>query len=120
LAQDLGIDSVVFRKMEVSDYNRSVAFPEGSIESKEKKTPSACLSGWFNLVLRPEGNVSACGEVHRMPIGDSNQLTLKELWLSQQMMNIRLLGKYGQLQKLYEACQSCPFYKENIDWMKSS
>ena len=31
------------------------------------------------------------------------------------MMNMRLLGKYGQIQKIFKVCQTCLFYDENIN-----
>lgn len=117
LAGRLGVHSVLFRRMQVSDYNRAIAFPE---DDREQRSPPVCLSGWFNMVLMPDGKVSACGEVLKMPIGDFNKLDLKELWASERMMNIRLLGKHGKIQKMYDVCQSCPYYSENMAWMQDA
>ena len=50
----------------------------------------------------------------RCILGDFDKWSLKQLWLSTHMMNMRLLGKYGHIQKMYKACQTCPFYDENI------
>jgi hypothetical protein len=49
-----------------------------------------------------------------MHLGDFGKMSFKQLWLSGHMMNMRLLGKYGQIQKMFKACQTCPDYDENI------
>jgi hypothetical protein len=36
------------------------------------------------------------------------------------MMNMRLLGKFGELQKQHQACQVCPFYQKNIKRMEDA
>ena len=50
-----------------------------------------------------------------MPVGDFSPWSLQTLLLSTEMMNVRLLGKYGQIQKMYQACQTCPSYQKNIE-----
>ncbi len=116
LASQLGVNAVHFRKMAVSDYNREIALPDGSPDAVEKRTPSLCLSGWFNLVLKLDGKTSAstCTNIHGLHFGDIDKLSLKEIWFSQHMMNVRLLGGFGQIQKMFKACQTCSFYVENV------
>ena len=115
LALRLGVNSVYFKKMNVHAYNQEIALPESSIRSEEKRTPPACLNGWFYLIVKSEDvNTSTCCRIPRMPFGDLDQWSLKQFWLSPQMMNMRLLGKYGRIQKMYKACQTCPSYDENI------
>ena len=53
-----------------------------------------------------------------MHLGGFDKGSLKELWLSTHMMNMRLLGKYSYIQKMYKACQTCPFYDDNIERAK--
>lgn len=55
-----------------------------------------------------------------MPVGDFNELDLRELWSSERMMNVRLLEKRGKIQKVYDVCQSCLFYGESMTWMRDS
>lgn len=114
MASQLGVDSVHFKRMNVHAYNKEIALPEGAIEGEGKRTPPLCLNGWFNMGINSEGNTSTCCRVYKMPMGDFDKLSLKGLWSSPHMMNMRLLGKYGHIQKMYKACQTCPYYERNI------
>lgn len=115
LASQLGV-TVYFKEMNVHPYNREIALPEGSIEGENKRTPPACLNGWFYMVIRLDGSVSVCCRVHQMRLGDVDKMSLKQIWLSKDMMNMRLLGKYGYIQKMFKACQTCFFYDKNMQW----
>ena len=84
------------------------------LEGEEKRTPPACLNGWFYMIVKSDGSTSICCRIHQMHLGDFDKGSLKQLWLSTHMMNMRLLGKYGQIQKMFKACQTCPYYDENI------
>ncbi|MBF0504772.1 MAG: radical SAM protein [Candidatus Omnitrophica bacterium] len=117
LASQLGVNSVYFKRMDVHDHSRGIALPDtpqAGLKSEGKRTPPACLNGWFYVIVNSEGFISICCLIHRMPLGVFDKVTLKKLWSSKRMMDIRLLGKYGHVQKMYKACQACPFYDENI------
>ena len=121
LASRLDVDSLCFEKMNVHTYNRGIALPEdpmSDIGGEEKRTPPECLHGWFYLIIKADDIASTCCRIHQMHLGDFDKWSLKELWLSLHMMNVRLLGKYGQIQKMYKACQTCPYYDKNIKRMQ--
>ncbi|MCK4830407.1 SPASM domain-containing protein, partial [bacterium] len=120
LASRLGVNWVLFRKMNIRSYNRKIAPQNGAcqVPGEEKRTPSACLNGWFYLTLRLDGKTSYCYRFHQTHPGDINKVSLKKFWLSRQMMNMRLLGKYGYLQKKFKECQRCPFYDKNIQCLQ--
>ena len=56
------------------------------------------------------------GSPRRCPLVILIKNLLKQLWLSTPMMNMRLLGKYGRIQKM---CQICPCYEENINLLRA-
>jgi MoaA/NifB/PqqE/SkfB family radical SAM enzyme len=104
--------------MNVHEYNKGIALPEGAmldLEREEKRSPPSCLSGWFIMQRHVDHFTTYCCRIPTMMLDDSNKLSLKELWYSQKMMNMRLLGKYGHIQKMYKVCQTCPFYSNNIE-----
>ncbi len=121
LASRLGVNFVYFKRMNVHAYNRDIALPEGSmsdLEGERKRTSSACLNGWFNMVVSSNDDTSTCCRISKMNFGDFDKWPLKQFWFSPQMMNMRLLGKYGQIQKIYKTCQTCPYYDKNIKRMQ--
>lgn len=113
MAFQLGVNRVDFVKMNVHDFNKEIALPGGGSNVENKRTPRSCLNGWFNMVINSDGHTSTCCRIHKMPLGDFDQMSLKGIWSSSHMMNMRLLGKYGQIQKMYQACQTCIYYVEN-------
>ncbi|MBF0571241.1 MAG: radical SAM protein [Candidatus Omnitrophica bacterium] len=117
LVSKLGINRISFERMNLHDYNQEVALPEGPIadlEGEEEKTPPICLNGWFYMLAR-DGHISTCCRTYQLPLGD---LSFKQHWLSPQIMSMRLLGKYGRMQKMFKACQTCVYYDENIQRSK--
>jgi MoaA/NifB/PqqE/SkfB family radical SAM enzyme len=73
------------------------------------------LNGWFYVIIKLDGHTSTCCRIHKMYLGGSAQWSFKKIWSSRHMMNMRLLGKYGHIQKMFkEACQTCPHYEANI------
>lgn len=119
LAKELRVDALYFEKMNVHDYNRDIALPEdisSEVAGEDRITPPECLHGWFFFIVKPGDQASMCCRIHQMHLGDDSG-SFKDLWLSSHMMNVRLLGKYGQIQKKYKACQTCPYYKKNIKRM---
>ena len=121
LAVQLGVNFLTFKKMNVHEYNRDIALPEDSssvISGEDRRTPPKCLRGWFYIIIKPDDTTSLCCRVHQMHLGDFEKMSLKEFWFSQHIMNVRMLGKHGQLQKRYKACQTCPFYDVNVKRMQ--
>jgi pyruvate-formate lyase-activating enzyme len=118
LASRLGVDSIYFSKMKVFAYNREIALPEGSIDAVEIKTPPACLNGWFYMKVRLDGAISTCCQKGHMRCGDLGKRSVKQFWSSTHMMNRRVLGKYGRVLKAFKACQTCPSYDDNIQYLK--
>lgn len=119
-AVELGVNSLLFKKMNVHDFNGNIAMPENftvNVAGEDRVTPPECLNGWFFFTIKPDDMVSTCCRIERMPLGDMKKISFKQFWLSQPMMNVRLLGKYGQIQKQFKACQTCPEFKENITRM---
>jgi MoaA/NifB/PqqE/SkfB family radical SAM enzyme len=117
LASKLGVNAVYFKIMNVHAYNKEISLPKSSmpdLKGEEKRTPAACLNGWFYLIARAEDKASTCCRIPQMNLGDFDQWSLKQLWFSKRMMDMRLLGKYGHIQKMYKACQTCPDYDDNI------
>ncbi|MBF0504773.1 MAG: radical SAM protein [Candidatus Omnitrophica bacterium] len=122
LAARLGVGMVHFTKMDVHAYNKGIALSKGpqlGVQPNAPRTPSACLNGWFYMIVKADGDVSPCYRIHSKYLGDFDQWSLKKLWLSKRMMNMRLLGKYGHIQKMYKVCGACPFYDENVKLAKA-
>lgn len=115
LASRLGVNAIYFKKMNVHGYNQEIALPEGKMSgAEEKRTPPACLNGWFYVIVKSDGHVSTCCRIGKMPLGNFSNWSLKELWRSESMMRVRRLGKYGHIQKRRKICQTCPYYEENM------
>jgi len=117
LASQLGVNWVTFTKMNVHEYNRNIALVDdltADPAGEGERTPPACLNGWFYLTVRLDGNTSTCYQIYQTYRGDIAARSLKELWSSGHMMNMRLLGKYGYIQKKFSSCRHCPFYDENV------
>jgi|CXWL01.1.fsa_nt_gi MoaA/NifB/PqqE/SkfB family radical SAM enzyme len=122
-ASQLGVNSVYYNKMNVHAYNRDIALPEdvsSEISGEDKRYPPECSHGWFFFSIKPDEGASICCRIHKMHLGTPEKWSLKQIWLSTHMMNVRLMGKYGQIQKIYEACQTCPFYDKNIKRMQDA
>jgi hypothetical protein len=117
MASRLGVQAVYFKKMNVHAYNHDIALhddPRGDVEGEKKRTPPKCLNGWFYMIATANQSTSSCCRIPEMRLGSLDRRSLKELWLSPHMMNMRLLGKYGHIQKMFRACQTCPFYEQNV------
>lgn len=122
-AAELGVNYLTFKKMNVHEYNRDIALPEdpgSEISGEDRRTPPECLHGWFYIIIKPDDTTSLCCRVHQMHLGDFEKGSLKQLWFSQHIMNVRMLGKHGHLQKRYKACQTCPFYDVNVKRMQDA
>lgn len=120
-AAELGVNYLLFKKMNVHEYNRDIALPEvpnSELSGEIRRTPPECLQGWFYVIIKPDDKTSFCCRVNEMPLGALEKMSFKEFWLSRHIMNMRLLGKHGYTQKRYKACLTCPFYEKNIKWMK--
>jgi len=113
LATKLRVNWVDFKKMEVHEYNQDIALPE-DLEPEERRTPPQCLNGWFYMLVVAGGNFSFCYKIPQMHPADLEKWSLKQYWFSANMNKIRLLGKLGRIQQMYEACQTCPFYEEHM------
>jgi len=116
-ASRLGVNEIYFKKMNVHEYNREIALTKESVansEGEEKRTPPVCLNGWFYMMVQSNDHASICCRIPQMRLGDFEQGSFKKLWSTKHMMNVRLLGKYGQIQKRFKACQTCPYYDQNI------
>ena len=112
LAFQLGLNGVCFEEMTVHAYNREIALPQGPLsdsEGKEKRTPPVCLNGWFFIRIRSDGTVSTCSPIRQGRTGDLNKMSLKQIWLSPQMMNMRLLGKIRPDSKDVRGLSDLPF-----------
>lgn len=120
LAADLEANWIIFRKMNIRSYNRQIALQDENcrISGEKRKSPPRCLNGWFYLTVRLDGKTSYCYRLHQTGPGDIHKQSLKDIWLSKQAMAMRLLGKYGYLQKKFKECRLCPFYEENIQRSK--
>lgn len=118
-ALQLGVNDVRFRTMDLNKYNQDVSLPSETIGECGNRTPSVCLNGWFNIIIKLDGKVSTCHQIRQMPLGNISNISFKGLWLSKHMMNVRLLGKHSQVQKMFSACQKCTYYGENINRIKS-
>jgi MoaA/NifB/PqqE/SkfB family radical SAM enzyme len=114
MASKLGVNGLDFYKMHVNEFNKGIALPEGSLDGDPKRTPPVCLNGWFFMAIKLNGHASTCCWIHQMPFGDFDKISFKEFWLSPRLMNLRLLGKYGRIQKMFKACQTCSDYDKNI------
>lgn len=117
LASKLGVPIVDFKKMNTHAYNKEIALPDASPatpDGEDRRTPPMCLNGWFYLIAK-ENTTSTCCRIRHMKLGSLTESSLKEIWSSQHMMNMRLLGRFGQIQKMFTACQTCPYYVRNIE-----
>jgi len=118
LAVKLGVNSIYFSRMNEHKYNQKIALLEDALVDsggEPKRTPPSCLNGWFYMAAKLDGSFSTCCRIPQMSLGEGS---LKKLWSSGHMMNMRLLGKHGHIQKMYKACQTCPYYDENIQRSK--
>lgn len=109
LACRLGVHKVFFMEMSLTQYNKDI-----TLGDKEKSMPPACLNGWFYISVTPYKKLSTCCEINQMSHGDLDKESFKNIWLSPHMMKLRLLGKYGHIQKNYNACQTCLDYYDNM------
>lgn len=112
LAKQLGVHSVDFKRMNEHPNNKNVALPEG-LQHGGKRTPPACLNGWFYMGVSEDISTTCC-LIPQMGVGMLRKDKLKEIWLSSRTMKMRVFGKYGYIQKMYSACQNCSFYDQNI------
>jgi len=122
LASKLDVNSIYYTRVSLNEYNREMALPATIMSGPQdagKETPPACLNGWFNMIVRFDGNFSICCQINRMRFCDFGTMSLKAVWLSKRMMNMRLLGKYGQIQKMFKGCHPCPFYKDNMKRLRA-
>ncbi len=100
LVAELGVNSVFFKKMKVHEYNQSVAIPEDlktEAEYEEIIFPPSSLNGWFYILVGTEGNFDPFYQIPEGSLGGFDKYSLKDFWLSTQMMKLRLLGKNGQI-----------------------
>ena len=114
----LGVEEVGFIEMHEDAYNSKIALLEASREREKKRSPPACLNGWFFMAVKLNGSASICCRILRMPYGDLAKNSFKKFWLSRQMMNMRLLGKYGYMPERYATCRVCPYYEINVQRAK--
>lgn len=119
LACRLGVRKLHFTKMSPTQYNKGIALDKSLLGDEKKRTPAACLNGWFYMVATSDGKLSTCYRIYQMSHGDLNKESFKNIWLSPHMMKLRLLGKYGYIQKKNKVCQVCPFYEENIGLLQN-
>lgn len=122
LAMEWGVNSIQFIDMHVHEYNKHISFPESHSSApmgEVKKTPPVCANGWFNTVINLNGNVSTCCRIIKMHSVDFNKSGFKQFWLSSRMKYLRLLGKRGYIQKMFKACQTCPWYDKNMERSKA-
>ncbi len=118
LAAQLRVNSVYYGRMNEVPYNKEFALPEGhpgDMGGEIKRTPPSCLNGWFHSIVNVDDNYSYCYRIAKMRSSDFDQSGFKEFWLSEQMNELRSLGKYGHVQKMFKACLTCPFYERNIN-----
>lgn len=123
LTRQLGVNSLYFEKMNVHDFNRDIALsedPKIELSGEDRRTPPQCLHGWFFIIFKPENVVSTCCRIRSMHLGDFDKMSFKEMWLSTHMMNVRMMGKHGIIQKRNKPCQTCPFYGKNIKRMQDA
>lgn len=116
LAKELGVNAVDFKIMNEDPYNKKIALPGGfdpELQPEGKKTPPVCLNGWFYMGVSEKTGTTCC-LIPQMGLGALSKDSLKNIWLSPKTMKMRLLGKYGRIQKMYKACQSCSFYDDNV------
>ncbi len=117
LASQWGVNKVYFKPMFAHAYNGAFTLPGralSDLENQEKKTPAVCLNGWFYMTVMSDGDLTTCCDIHQMPLGDFAKSSLKQIWLSSTMMDMRLMGKQGDIQKKFKACQTCSYYDENM------
>lgn len=117
LASQLRVNSVYYARMNVVPYNQEFALPEGvpgELGGEIRRSPPICFNGWFHSIINLDDNYSSCYRIPQMRTSDFDKWGFKEFWLSPQMMEIRLLGKHGHIQKMFKACQTCPFYDKNM------
>lgn len=100
--------------MHIRPYNdRAIVLPE-AIEGEKRGTPRTCLNGWFQMIIGSGNITSICCQVHPERYGGFDKCSFKKFWFSPQLMKMRLLGKYGYIQKMYKACQTCQHYEKNM------
>lgn len=123
LASQLGVNFLHLKKMNVHAYNRDIALlenPMSDMGGEDRRTPPECLNGWFYVTIKPDGIASICCRIYQMYLDGFDKRPFRELWRSSHMMNVRLLGKYGQIQKIYKVCETCVDYKRNIKWIQDT
>ena len=141
MAEGLGLDPVDFVDMNMHEYNQEIGLPSSPMEDTvsrilrevfqssdtafgdyrddENKAPPVCLNGWFYVLVMSSGHLSICYRIPHMRKGDLDKRSFKDFWLSPHMKEMRLLGKYGHIQKMYKVCQICPFHRENKNRTRS-
>ncbi len=116
LAANLGVKTVFFKKMNLHPYNQNIALTQNAAAHEDvegQRTPAKCLNGWFHLE-GTEDFTSMCCRINGMRLETLGKYSLKDIWSSKRFMYTRLLGKQGYIQKMFKACDTCPYYEPNI------
>jgi len=125
LGEKLGVDRITFRFMEptietkpilLSNYHsrklkkslKNISFDQIPIATNLDQIYIAlneykksiyniprCYTGWFNLLVDFNGNVSLCCHNENLIVGNIFKNSLKDIWNSQKAHNMRLKGKYS-------------------------
>ena len=101
--QGLGVDKVVFR-----------TFVQDGLEIADKRGADApdCFYGWFGAIA--DGTVRPCYCLPGDGKFDLKQRSFKEIWLSDDFMNVRMDGRHGRLGgRVAGGCRQCRYYSEN-------
>jgi radical SAM protein with 4Fe4S-binding SPASM domain len=119
LAKRLGVSWVTFTSMQVNDYNREIVLREVRKGQKGNRALPACFNAWFNIIVRLDGSITSCNRIRQMRGCDLKKRSFKQVWLSRHMMNMRLMEKYGYIQKVFKECQACSYYYKNIQRLQA-
>jgi MoaA/NifB/PqqE/SkfB family radical SAM enzyme len=83
----------------IEDFIRRISC-EGSVSGGydiEAAEETPCYSGWLFVRIKADGKVNPCLKSHRLPVGDVNKMSFREIWNSplQQAFreNTKTLGK---------------------------
>lgn len=98
----LGVNLLTFHEMIVHPHNQKIAVVTPGLScAKEPGNDehTACLNGWFSVIINIDGNVNICYRIPRMSLGNFFEMSFKDVWNSDEMLRTRLLWKNGEGKK---------------------
>ena len=110
LIRHLGADGLIAKKMDVHPYDLDIRQGSGALSPELKKGSACrfpCFEGWFFVMNDLGGGVGWCCSVQQKTVLNIKKRSLYDIWFSKEFMRIRMAGRRGDFQKMFEPCGAC-------------